>query len=140
MILGKWSLQINILLFKVVLHVGGKDENYKIFALPCFQLFLVWDLRSSFFPGFPDFYLLPAVNHSALMIEGSRDDLSLKLTDTWSSGKIGAKQKSTEHITARVWEGRRQEESSSKHHYTYISFYMLQFWELKFRHQAISLQ
>lgn len=39
-----------------------------------------------------------AVNHSALMIEGSRDDLSLKLTDTWSSGKIGAKQKSTEHI------------------------------------------
>lgn len=45
---------------------------------------------------------LPAVNHPALMVEGSWDDLSLKLANTWSSREIGAEQKSTEHITKRV--------------------------------------
>lgn len=137
MILGKWNLQINILLFKVVLHVEEKDGTTESL------IFDLWNLWSSCLPRSPDFYMLPAVNYSALMIEGSRDDLSLKLTDTRSSGQIGTKQKSTEHVTAWVWEDRRQEESSSKHHYTYISFYMLQFWELNaepFRHQASNLQ
>lgn len=39
--------------------------------------------------GLQTFNILPAVNHSALMVEGSWDDLTLKLTDSWSASKIG---------------------------------------------------
>lgn len=40
--------------------------------------------------GLPTFTVLPAVNHPALVVEGSWDDLTLKLTNTWRSSKVGA--------------------------------------------------
>lgn len=55
----------------------------------------------------PDFHVLPAVNDSALVVEGRRDDLSLKLTNSRSSSKIGAQQESTEHVTAQDSEDRK---------------------------------
>ena len=51
---------------------------------------------------FPAFNVLPAVNHPALVVEGSWDNLTMKITKKWNSNENGKKKKKEKKVTKKI--------------------------------------